>query len=471
MGTWRNFFRADADVADLLAYPSALAEGRIAGKYLLSHTQAPDTVVVLGFRRRGLLAGADVKIDRAAARRAEIDVAVSPRAGRRGPQPVGTLSLAELTAKASRRFKPAESDPDDPAVLLYTSGTTGSPKGVMLTHRNFDAQCRQVVAHLLTLDEQDRTVGVLPLYHVYGLANGLVASIFFGGALALVPQYTPAMLLDAIRDAKATLLIAVPSMYQHLLALARVRKSDMPNTLRLCVSGGAALPARVMEEFERVFETRIHEGYGLTETTSAVCMNASGEGYKPGSIGRPAPGVRMAVVDGEGREVKDGETGEIVIAGDVVTKGYWENEEATAEQIRDGWLYTGDLGCRDEDGYYFITDRSKDLIIRGGFNISPREIEEVLLACEGVADAAVVGVPDRRGEEAVRAFIVAGPDASPTEQAVLEHCRENLAAYKVPKSVTFTDRIPKSATGKVLRRELAPDHEDPRLLTPEKSDA
>jgi long-chain acyl-CoA synthetase len=465
--TWRIIYNPEGDIADMLAYPSALAEGRIAGKYLLSGDSLPDSVIVQGMKRKGILAGADVRIDRDEAAKHEIDVASSPRTGRRGAQPVGTIQLSELTATASRKFQAEEVEPDEPAVLLYTSGTTGSPKGVMLTHRNFTSQNRENVEKILPLYDTDRVVGVLPLYHVYGLSNGLVSTIYFGCSISLIPQYSPAALLDNIAEVKATILIAIPTMYMHLLSLARARKTEMPQTLRQCVSGGAPLPMNVLTEFERVFDTRIAEGYGLTETTSSVCLNKSGEGFKPGSIGPAAPGVEMKVFDDDDRELPDGEEGEIVIRGGCVSPGYWANEEATSETIRDGWLHTGDLGYRDEDGCFFITDRKKDLIIRGGFNISPREIEELLFSEPRIVDAAVVGVQDSRGHEQVKAFVVLADGQSMAEREVIEFCTANLAPYKVPQAVEFRDSLPKSATGKVLKKELRGGFEDERLITRE----
>ena len=463
-GTWRIFYNPQGDTADILAYPSALVEGRIAGKYMLSGEALPDSLVVQSVSRRGILAGADVKIDKKAARDNNMDVALASRGGRGSPQPYGSITLSQLMAKGSRKYRAADQDPEEPAVLLYTSGTTGKPKGVIITHRNFIVECREVVTELLALDERDTLVGVLPLFHVYGLANGLVSAVFFGCAFSLVPQYSPHALLENIGDVKATILIAIPPMYMHLVQLARTRKTMLPKSLRLSVSGGAPLPHVTMKEFERTFSTTISEGYGLTETTSAVCANLSGEGYKPGSIGRPASAVEMKVFDDAGNELPPGEVGEIVIRAGVVTPGYWNLPDESAEVLRDGWLYTGDLGYRDEDGYFFITDRKKDLIIRGGFNISPREIEEVLYSHSKIQDAAVLGVPDKRGREVVKAFIVPAEGEELTEREVFEFCSENLSSYKVPKIVEFCASVPKSATGKILKKELVEGYKDARLI-------
>ena len=461
---WRLLYNPDGDAADILAYPSALAEGRIGGKYMLSKDQLPDTLVIQGVKRRGIIAGADVKIDKKAAEAAGVDVARAPRSGRRGAQPADTISLSELMAGASKKFQPESVDPDSPAVILYTSGTTGKPKGVVLTHKNFYTQCDQVVRHVMTVDQKDIFVGVLPLYHVYGLSNGLVTSVFYQSSFVLVPHYSPANLLAVIDQNKATILIAIPSMYNHLLALARVRRTDIPKSLKICVSGGAPLPAAVLKEFQDVFETRINEGYGLTETTSSVSVNQFGENYRPGSIGPPSHSVEMGVVDDDGNLVPDGEEGEIVIKGDVVTPGYWNLPGETAAAIRDGWLYTGDLGHRDSDGYFYITDRKKDLIIRGGFNISPREVEEVLISHPAVSDAAVIGAEDSRGREIVKAYVSLLEGRSATERELLDHCESNLAPYKLPKAIEFRESIPKSATGKVLRKELREGFKDERLI-------
>jgi len=454
METWRLFFNPEGDAADVVSYGSALAEGRIVGKYQLSSEQLSDSVVIQGVRKKSIVAGADVSVDREAAEDQDIDVAGAPRQGRRGAKPVGSVNLSELMAQSSAKFDAVERDLDEPAVLLYTSGTTGKPKGVKLTHRNFFSQCHDVAAELVPMTADDRIVGVLPLYHVYGLANGLVSSVFFGCSFGLVPQYTPTALLDTIRNIRATILIAIPSMYMHLLQLAYARKTEMPRTLRISVSGGAPLAHKTLADFERVFDTRIFEGYGLTETTSAVSMNRSGEEFKPGSIGPPSSGVEMRVVDEEDNEVPDESEGEIVIRGQVVTPGYWNLPDETAQTIRNGWLHTGDLGHRDRDGYFFITDRKKDLIIRGGFNISPREVEEVLFEHPQVEDAAVVGVPDKRGDEVVKAFIVAKNGTELTESELTEYCTRNLADYKVPRRIEFRSSLPKSQTGKVLRKEL-----------------
>lgn len=465
MEKWRLIYNPDGDTADVVSYGAAVAEGRIAGKYQLSNIEVPDTVIVQRSRSRGIVAGADVKVDRKAAADAGIEVAQAPRQGRNSARAVGTVPLAELMAKGSRKFDAVAVEPDEPAVLLYTSGTTGNPKGVTLTNRNFHYQCNTVVKSIIPFTHEDRAVGVLPLYHVYGLSNAMVACVNYGACLIMVPSYSPQNLLDAISENDATIMPAIPSMYQHLLTIARARKASIPKSLRYCVSGGAPLPLTVLREFSEVFETQISEGYGLTETTSSVCCNVAGEGFKEGSIGKAAEGVEMAVFDDNDQPVADGEVGEIVIRSETVSPGYWNNDEATREQWNeDGWFHTGDLGYRDEDGVFFITDRKKDLIIRGGFNISPREVEEVIMMHPKVREAAVIAAHDKRGEETTKAFVVLHDGETMTEREVVDHCAATMAPYKRPKIVEFVESLPKSATGKILRTELRGEAEDRRLV-------
>jgi long-chain acyl-CoA synthetase len=258
-------------------------------------------------------------------------------------------------------------------------------------------------------------------------------------------------------------------MYQHLLAIARARQAKIPASLRMCISGGAALPHAVLRQFEETFGSRIIEGYGLTETVSSVSANGKDGQMKEGSIGRPADGVEMRIVDDDGKELPAGESGEIVIRSATVFRGYWQNDEATAEVMSDdGWFHTGDLGYVDEDGFFFITDRKKDIIITGGYNVSPREVEEVLMAHPRIADAAVVSISGRKDRsETITAFIVPHQGEELTHRDVVEYCESELAAYKRPKVINFVDALPKNATGKVLRTELRGEAVDKRLVARE----
>ena len=462
---WRLIYNPAGDAADIVAHAAGVAEGRIAGKYQLSTTTVPDTIIVQGSTKKGIVAGADVRVDQKAAAEAGIEVAQMPRQGRNSARAVGTMPLSEVMNKGSRSYPAAKVEADDPAVILYTSGTTGNPKGVTLTHWNFHFQCNTIVKSLIPFTYEDLVIGVLPMYHVYGLANALMASVNNGSCFVLVPQYSPQNLLAAIADNKATIMPAIPSMYQHLLTIARARKTSMPKSLKFCVSGGAPLPLAVLREFMDVFDTQIIEGYGLTETTSSVCCNGGGGVFKEGSIGPPAEGVEMKVVDENDGDLPIKEVGEIVIRSETVSPGYWNNPDATAEAINsEGWFHTGDLGYKDEDGFYFITDRKKDLIIRGGFNISPREVEEVLLLHPKILDAAVVAGEDKRGEQTVKAFVVLKEGEQLTEREIADHCAATMAPYKQPKVVEFVAALPKSATGKVLRNELRGETVDRRLV-------
>jgi len=477
---WRLIYNPDGDATDIVAYGASVAEGRIAGKYQLSTTLVPDTLIVQRSRERGIVAGADVAVDKNLADAQGIKVARMARAGRNSARAVGTIPLSELTAKASRKFESVRADPDEPAVLIYTSGTTGNPKGAMLTHRNFHFQCGTIVKSLVDFTHEDRVIGVLPLYHIYGLANSMIISIHYGACLVLMPQYSPQSLLETIEKHQATIMPAIPSMYQLLLGLARIkaRQIKIPKCLKHCISGGAPLPLAVIKDFGETFNAKIMEGYGLTESTSSVCANGVGGVYKEGSIGRAASGVEMKVVDDQGNEAADGSEGEIAIRSTTIFKGYWNNPEATSQVLAaDGWFYTGDLGYRDAEGYYFITDRKKDIIISHGYNISPREVEEVLAEHPKVSEAAVVNLISPKGDETVTAFIVpksAGADGAsasdaPSHRELQEYCELHLAPYKRPRSYVIVEALPKSATGKVLRKELRGDAEDRRLI--ERSDS
>lgn len=467
-GTWRVIYNPDGDPGDIVAYGAAMAEGRIAGKYQLSNVKVPNSVVIQRSRVRGIVAGADVAVDKDAAAKHGVEVVKTQRAGRNSARTVGTITLSELMMKAPRKLQTADTEPDDPAVLIYTSGTTGNPKGVTLTHRNLHFQNSTIVQALIDCSSEDRVTGVLPLYHVFGLANSLLTAMSVGAAIVLVPHYSPVNLLKAIRDEEATILTAVPSMYMHLLSVVRRQQEAVPQSLRFCVSGGAALPRVVAREFAELFDATILEGYGLSETSSSVCANGQNGVFKEGSIGPPAPGVEMRVVDEDGNPLPDGEVGEIAIRSQTVFAGYWNDPEATREVLsEDGWFRTGDLAYRDSDGFFFITDRKKDIIITGGYNVSPREVEEVLLTHPDIADCAIAGIArdrDTNTNESINAWIVPREGSGLDEAAVNEFCVAELAPYKRPKVVHIVDALPKSVTGKVLRTELRGESTDRRLV-------
>jgi long-chain acyl-CoA synthetase len=340
------------------------------------------------------------------------------------------------------------------AVILYTSGTTGRPKGAELTHANLTRNAELTATTLLKTGSDDVVMGCLPLFHVFGLTCGLNATVMAGGTLTLLPRFDPGKALEIIERDKVTIFEGVPTMYAAMLHHAAERPDV--SSLRLCVSGGAALPVEILRGFEKAFDCVILEGYGLSETSPVASFNHPDKVRKPGSIGTPIEGVEMRVVADDGAEVPRGEIGEIAIRGHNVMKGYWGNPEATAVAVKGGWFHTGDLARVDEDGYYYIVDRKKDLIIRGGYNVYPREIEEVLYEHPDVAEAAVIGIPhDELGEE-IGAAVTLKPGATAAPADLRAFVRDRVAAYKYPRHVWIVAGLPKGPTGKILRREVHP---------------
>ena len=346
-------------------------------------------------------------------------------------------------------------DPDATAVILYTSGTTGTPKGAELTHANLLSNT-EVSIGIFGLDDRAVTLGALPLFHAFGQTCGLNATVAAGGCLTLIPRFDGGKALEMIARDRVTLFEGVPTMYAAMLHHPSAAEADT-STLELCVSGGAAMPVELMRAFEEQFGCAILEGYGLSETSPVASFNRRDRERKPGSIGLPIDGVEMRVFDEEGAEVAQGEVGEIVIRGHNVMKGYWRRPEATAEAIdAEGWFRTGDMGRVDEDGFFFIVDRKKELVIRGGYNVYPREVEEVLYEHPGVREAAVIGIPhDELGEE-VGAAIALKDGADCTAADVRAFVKERVAAYKYPRQVWLVDELPKGPTGKILKREIKP---------------
>ncbi len=348
----------------------------------------------------------------------------------------------------------ADTDDSDTAVILYTSGTTGTPKGAELTHANL-ARNAEVSCSLFGLGADAVTLGALPLFHSFGQTCGLNATIAAGGTLTLIPRFDPAKALEIIERDHVNVFQGVPTMYGAILHLPDRDRYDT-STLQVCVSGGSAMPVELLRGFERAFRCKLLEGYGLSETSPVASFNHPDRERKPGSIGTPIEGVEMKVVDDQGSEVPQGDVGEIVIRGHNVMKGYWNRPDATAEAISDGWFHSGDMATVDEDGYFFIVDRKKDLIIRGGYNVYPREIEEVLYEHPAVREAAVIGVPhDELGEE-VGAAVTLKDGATATPDELREFVKGQVAAYKYPRFVWFVDELPKGPTGKILKREIEP---------------
>ena len=346
-----------------------------------------------------------------------------------------------------------ERDDEDLAVLLYTSGTTGQPKGAELTHHNLRSNAATSAETLVELTEADVVMGCLPLFHVFGLTCGLNASVLKGACLTLIPRFDADKALEVVARDQVTVFEGVPTMYAGMLNAPGAQDADM-SSLRTCLSGGSAMPVEVMKKFEKTFGCTVLEGYGLSETSPVASFNQPGQDRKPGSIGTVVRGVEMKVVDDERSEVEQGEVGEIAIKGENVMKGYWGREEATEEAIQDGWFLTGDLAKVDEDGYFFIVDRKKDLIIRGGYNVYPREVEEALYEHESVAEVAVIGIPDDSLGEEVGAAVSLKDGEDVSVEDLQAFAKERLAAYKYPREVWIMDELPKGPTGKILRREV-----------------
>jgi long-chain acyl-CoA synthetase len=344
-------------------------------------------------------------------------------------------------------------DRADDAVILYTSGTTGQPKGAELTHANLATNVEVTATDLIQITSDDVIFGGLPLFHSFGQTCGLNAAISVGACLTLVSRFTPEKALQVLVRDRVTVFEGVPTMYVAMLAVPERSSYDV-SALRVCVSGGAALPVEVLRGFEEEFGCVILEGYGLSETSPVASFNHPDRPRKPGSIGTPIRGVEMRVLDDTGRDVGPDEVGEIAIRGDNVMKGYWQLPEATRASIPDGWFRTGDLARMDADGYFFIVDRKKELIIRGGYNVYPREIEEVLYEHPAIAEAAVIGVPDAALGEEVAAAVALKPGAAVTADDIREYVKARVAAYKYPRHIWIVDALPKGPTGKVLKREI-----------------
>ncbi len=343
-----------------------------------------------------------------------------------------------------------ERSEQDLAVIIYTSGTTGRPKGAMLSHGNVLHNVESCRIILETV-QADRMAVLLPLFHSYMLTVGIFLPLIVGGTMVLLKSLNqPRLILQEMLLRQATILPAIPQFYRTLTGLP----ASIQLPFRICISGSAPLPVQVLQDFEAKFGIPLLEGYGLSEASPVVSKNPIHGVRKPGSIGPPIPNVEMSVQDDAGKMLGVGEMGEICVRGGNVMIGYWNNPQETAQAIRNGWLLTGDIGHRDTDGYYYITDRKKDMLLVNGINVYPREIEEIIYQYPGVKEAAVVGMPDvRKGEHPV-AFVVAAEGQVLDEKAILQHIRNKLADYKVPKKVVFTAILPRNATGKVLKTVL-----------------
>ena len=366
----------------------------------------------------------------------------------------GVLFFKELVARGGIPPK-VDLSSGELACLQYTGGTTGIPKGAMLTHRNLVCNVAQYLCLFLDRlkEGEERFLAVMPFFHAYGLTALMNACISKGWAMILIPRFDLDQMMKAIEKYRVTMFLGVPTMYTAILNYPRA--VDI-SSIKGCFSGAAPLPVEVMETFEKRTGGRIGEGYGLTEASPITHVNPIYGKRKSGSVGLPIPNTDAKIMDVETgtRELPGGEMGEIVIQGPQVMQGYWNRPEETAQTIRDGWLYTGDIGKMDEEGYFYILDRKKDMIIAGGYNIYPREVEEVLYEHPKILEAAVIGVPDPYRGETVKAFVVLKPGERAMPEEVIAFCRERLAAYKVPRLIEFRETLPKTMIGKVLRKEL-----------------
>ena len=359
---------------------------------------------------------------------------------------------------------PVELDSDDDAIIIYTSGTTGKPKGCLLTHGNLIANAKQI-SEWMNFTEEDRLLTVMPLFHMNAVSVTTMTALYAGGSTVVSPKFSASRFWDIIEKYQITSFGSVATMLSMLLSKEQLAvsnqqdpKSKIQNpkseSLRFAMCGSAPVPAEVLKKFEETFGVLVIEGYGLSESTCRSTFNPPNEDRRPGSCGKPI-GNEMKVFDESDNEVRDNELGEIVLRGDNIFKGYFKNPEATEKAFASGWFHTGDVGYRDVDGFFYIADRKSDMIIRGGENIYPREIDDILYTHPAVAAAAVIGVPDELYGEEVAAFVVLKDGTKATSEDLFAFCREHLADYKCPKAIHFVDDIPKGPTGKLLKRELA----------------
>jgi long-chain acyl-CoA synthetase len=391
---------------------------------------------------------AHTSFDGVGAKGAELAGVPYVTAGNDGP---GTL--AEMAASSGvTGLYPTSAD--DTAVILYTSGTTGKPKGAELSHSNIVLNCSVVAPKFVPLPPGEANyLATLPLFHSFGQVAVQNACIATGGSFSLLPRFDPGEALEIIERDRINVFAGVPTMYFGMLHHEGDRSPDV-SSLEICLTGGAPMPVEVMNDFEKKFDVRILEGYGLSETSPIASFSSLDRPRKAGSIGYPVWGVELQITDEKGAALPDGERGEICIRGHNVMKGYLDRPEATAEAFEGGWFHSGDIGYRDEDGCYWIVDRKKDMILRGGFNVYPREVEEVLYAHEAVGEAAVVGVPDESHGEEVKAVVALVSGKSADERELIDFCKERLSAYKYPRSIVFMESLPKGPSGKILKREL-----------------
>ncbi len=370
----------------------------------------------------------------------------------RGEEDTSILKAVDRRAPSGHSLRPIDLSSKDNAIIFYTSGTQGQPKGVMLTHGNFTFSGPNI-ARAYGLQEDDITMAVLPLVHVFAVASPVFGSLSSGGTVVILEHFRAEAVLQAFENYRITWFPGVPTMFNYLYQ-AYERGASNISSIRMGLSGGASLSVELLKNWERQFKAQILEVYGLTESTGLVTANPVQGIRKVGSIGLPVFGVQTRLIDQEGMDVTRGEVGELIFKGPNATQGYWQLPEQTVESVRDGWVYTGDLARQDEQGYFYLVGRKKDLIITGGYNVYPREIEEVLYTHPAVYEAAVIGAPDEVKGEIPKAFITLKPGQQTSEGEIIEFCKANLAPYKIPRRVEIRSELPKSSTGKILNREL-----------------
>jgi long-chain acyl-CoA synthetase len=364
--------------------------------------------------------------------------------------------LGQLVKDEPTSFETCQTGAEDTALIIYTSGTTGHPKGAELTHSNL-LQNAIISAGLVQAEYEDKMLITLPLFHIFAMTVLMNAGIYRGLTSVLLPKFDAKSVLGLMQKHEITIFAGVPTMYW---GLNQYQGEDfdykkIAQHLKAALSGGASLPAQVMKDFEERFNVSILEGYGMSEGSPVVTFNQLDIGRKSGSVGTPVWGVEVKIVDENDQELPVGEKGELLYRGHNVMKGYYKKPEATAEALKSGWMHSGDIAIKDEDGFYFIVDRTKDMIIRGGFNVYPREVEEVMISHEAVSLVAVIGIPNDQFGEEIKACVVLNNSAELSETELITWTKERIADYKYPRVIQFMDSLPMSATGKILKKELS----------------
>ena len=374
------------------------------------------------------------------------------------PSPIPkTSTLDQLMVTKSPVFESHQTTESDTAVIIYTSGTTGKPKGAELTHSNLLLNAKAAVApNLANIKQSSKLLTVLPLFHIFGQSVVMNAGIMAGATLVIMPRFDAAQAFELMEKESITIFGGVPTMYWAFLHAdtSKFNMKKISSNLKMCVSGGASLPVAVLSEFEEKYNVEILEGYGMSEGSPIVTFNQTDRGRKAGSVGTPIWGLSVKLVDDQGNDVPNGEKGELIYRGHNVMKGYYKDPSETEKTLKNGWLYSGDIAIKDEDGFYFIVDRTKDMIIRGGLNVYPREVERAMMKHEAISLVAVIGIPDEAMGEEVKAFVVLKAGKIAETDEIIAWTKSKIASYKYPREVEILEALPMSATGKILKKEL-----------------